>query len=77
MRRRTLKYRGESWQRTLGLKRYEGESWTGMLEHLIEQTGRCLRLYGLDPALRSVRGDQQHLLVPNQRPLIRECHETC
>ena len=77
MRRRTLKYRGESWQRTLGLKRYEGESWTGTLEHLIEQTGRCLRLYGLDPDLRSVRGDQQHLLVPYQRPLIRECHETC
>jgi hypothetical protein len=41
----------------------------------VAETSRALRAHGVDPDLTTVRGDQQHLLVPYQRPLIRECHE--
>lgn len=71
-----LKYvTGEPWWRTLGLADYRGQSWRGRLEHIVAETARALSARGLDPDLTSVRGDEQHQLVPYQQPLLRECHE--
>lgn len=73
-----LKYvTDEPWWRTLGLVNYRGDSWREELEHIVAETARALRARGLDPDLPSmgVRGDQQHLLLPYQQPLIRECCE--
>jgi hypothetical protein len=66
---------GEVWWRTLGLASYHGHSYREFLEHVVLETDRALRARGLDPELRSVRGDRQNLLRPYQAALIRECHE--
>lgn len=66
---------GEPWWRTAGIPPFDGQSWSAHLQFIRDQTAKVMRAHGLDPDFSGARGDQQELLIPYQRPIIRECHE--